>query len=409
MESAVPTFEEASRKVDWSTGCPVCASQSIERIFHIDNIPASDGAVWPTYEQAISAPVGTIDLWLCTTCGYVANREFNPEKLMFSPLYEISLHHSPTYHRFIEEVCHRLIERYGMQGRKVIEIGCGRGYFLELFCRISGGDGVGFDPSVDIEKDELFDGYSVKLVRDFFNESHAEHEANLYCCRHVLQEIASPALFLKSLRRTLGDRDDVVLYFEVPNGSYIFERQSIWSILYEYNAFFSPETFARLFRQTGFEVLHVAPCYQEGQYLGIEVRPNPRTREWKNIGSKVRLERFIREARAFAHHHALKTSFWKDQLGKLVASRKKIAAWGAGGRAITFFSLFGIGKEIPVIVDINPDRQGAYLPGTGQQIVPPEFLSDMQPQVLLISNPTYKREIRRQVLNMGLNCAFLNA
>ena len=48
--------------------------------------------------------------------------------------------------------------------------------------------------------------------------------------------------------------------------------------------------------------------------------------------------------------------------------------WGAGARGVTLLNMLN-DSRIEYAVDINPRKQGKYVPGTGQQIVEPTFLS----------------------------------
>ena len=59
-------------------------------------------------------------------------------------------------------------------------------------------------------------------------------------------------------------------------------------------------------------------------------------------------------------------------------------------------------QEIKYVVDINPNKKGKYIPGTGQQIVEPEFLVDYQPHLIIIMNPIYESEIRNMLENLNL-------
>ena len=52
-------------------------------------------------------------------------------------------------------------------------------------------------------------------------------------------------------------------------------------------------------------------------------------------------------------------------------------------------------------MDINPRKQGMYVAGTGQQIVPPEFLKYYQPDVVIVMNPIYESEIRQIIEGLG--------
>jgi ABC-type Fe3+-hydroxamate transport system substrate-binding protein len=55
------------------------------------------------------------------------------------------------------------------------------------------------------------------------------------------------------------------------------------------------------------------------------------------------------------------------------------------------------------VVDLNPRKQGMYVAGTGQKIVPPEFLRDYQPDVIFVMNHIYENEIRQLTADLGLN------
>ena len=81
--------------------------------------------------------------------------------------------------------------------------------------------------------------------------------------------------------------------------------------------------------------------------------------------------------------------------------------WGAGERGIGFLSSLNIQDLMPFIVDINPDRIGKYLPGTGQKVVPPGFLTEYKPDVIIVTNPTYETEIKEHARKLGVSPDFL--
>ncbi len=70
------------------------------------------------------------------------------------------------------------------------------------------------------------------------------------------------------------------------------------------------------------------------------------------------------------------------------------------------FNLFDLKKVVPFIVDINIKRQGKYLPGSGQAIVSPEFVAEYQPDLIIITNPTYAKEITTHVRKLGVDPDF---
>ena len=59
-------------------------------------------------------------------------------------------------------------------------------------------------------------------------------------------------------------------------------------------------------------------------------------------------------------------------------------------------------RALPLAVDVNPHKHGMYIAGTGQQIVPPSFLQEYRPHVVIAMNPIYREEIQRELDRLGV-------
>ena len=94
---------------------------------------------------------------------------------------------------------------------------------------------------------------------------------------------------------------------------------------------------------------------------------------------------------------------WADNLAKIA---QKAVVWGAGSKGVTFLNIFQ-DRGIEYIVDLNPRKQGMYLPGSGQKIVSPEFLKDYQPDVVIVMNPIYEDEIRNSIASLGVSAEII--
>ena len=68
-----------------------------------------------------------------------------------------------------------------------------------------------------------------------------------------------------------------------------------------------------------------------------------------------------------------------------------------------------VDPEIGYLVDINPHRKGRFVPGTGKEIVGPEFLAEYQPDLVIAMNPIYRAEIARDLERLGCRNAVLCA
>ena len=86
----------------------------------------------------------------------------------------------------------------------------------------------------------------------------------------------------------------------------------------------------------------------------------------------------------------------------MVAAERRPVLWGSGSKAVSYLNNLSVGEEVEYVVDINPNKEGKYLAGTGQKIVGPEFLKDYSPGAVIAMNPIYVEEIRAQLDSMGL-------
>ncbi len=98
---------------------------------------------------------------------------------------------------------------------------------------------------------------------------------------------------------------------------------------------------------------------------------------------------------------------WASRIRSVARSGCRIVLWGSGSKAVAFLSAVGVGQEIEYLVDINPHRHGKFAPGSGKQIVGPEFLAEYQPDLVIVMNPVYRNEISRELNRLNCNAALL--
>jgi hypothetical protein len=217
-----------------------------------------------------------------------------------------------------------------------------------------------------------------------------------------LQYFADPRGWLSTFRGSVRHPRGAV-YAEVPNSAHTFEQMCIWNIVYEHGCFYSKWSLARLFQDCGYYVQDVFACFVEDQNLGIEAGISASARQF--VIDQREVDAYTATIHRFVAAHREKTAYWRDTLDGLLRQGKRVAMWGAGARAISFCSLFDVDDaKIPQVVDINPYRQGKYLPRTLQRVVAPEQLLHDKPDVIIITNSGYADEIGRQIAAMGLAC-----
>jgi SAM-dependent methyltransferase len=386
---------------------PVSGSADVEIFIEIPQVPVLCNALFPTREEALAAPKGDLLLGFSRSSGHVYNYAFDSGLMTYTQVYENSLHFSPRFQEFVTGLADRLIGTYDLREKTVIDIGCGKGDFLKLLCERGGNRGIGFDPSYEPELTSETEAQQFTVIQDLYSDKYAHYEADLISCRHVLEHIQDPQAFMRAVRQTIGDRTDTAVFFEVPNVRFTLRDLAIWDLIYEHVSYFSACSLDRLFRETGFGVKAVEEVYG-GQYLTIEAFPLQGTEE-SGPGTDLRPEIVAQEVESFSRRYNEKVAEWRGILNGIERAGKKAVIWGSGSKGVTILNILQATDQIPYAVDINPRKQGKYIPGTGQRIVSPEFLKEYRPDVVIVMNPLYESEICSQVQGLGLSLEYILA
>jgi SAM-dependent methyltransferase len=381
--------------------CPVCASSSLAVFFETLSVPVYCNLLWPSREAALQTPRGDIVLGFCHACGFIYNMAFDPARLRYNADYENSLHFSPRFQAYAQELASRLVSQYDLHGKEIIEIGCGKGEFLALLCKLGGNRGVGFDPSfVNEPNDDKTAG--VTFIQDVYSERYVDYKADFICSRHTLEHIPKPKEFLTQVRRVIGKQRQTVVFFEVPNALFTLRDLAIWDIIYEHCSYFSAPALFHLFTSCGFEVKQIFEAFA-GQFLCLEAMPAAQVEAF--AAPHEDLEKVSQWVAEFPTRYRSKIEAWKLKLEQLKASGKRIVVWGAGSKGVTFLN--ELANQIEYVVDINPRKQKMFVAGTGQKIVPPEFMRSYRPDVIIVMNSIYLNEIRQITNGLGLMPEFL--
>ena len=379
--------------------CPVCYSTAIDIFIDIPQIPVYCNLLYKTREEAINADRADMNLGYCEKCGHVYNFTFDATLMDYAQDYENSLYFSPRFQKYAEALAHRLVERFDLHEKNIVEIGCGDGDFLELLCRIGNNRGFGFDPSHVPELHRKDIQNRITFIRDYYSEKYSHYQADLICCRHVLEHIQYPRKFLETLGIALAKHPDTVVYFEVPNVLYTLKDLGIWDLIYEHCSYFSPSSLQTVFAVTGFELLHQNQAF-DSQFLCIEARPNRenRSQDTKTEYNQNDLHSYVQR---FEEQFRDKVARWKQKLRVLQLEGKTATVWGAGSKGATFLNIVKMDNTIDYVVDINPRKQGNYIAGSGQKIIPPNFLTELNPDTVVVMNPIYLEEIRKILNQIG--------
>ena len=379
--------------------CPSCKTLGMSIFYEALDVPINSCLMFSTQKAAQSFPRGDVVLGFCKTCGFISNVAFDSSKVDYASLAPEEQGFSATFNTYIQRLAKRLIDTYNIRNRHISEIGCGRGDFLALLCKLGNNRGVGIDPSSvsgDMQESNLT---NITFIHDYYSERYAKYLGDFVACRHTLEHIPETSEFLKSVRSAFT-HNNAQVFFEVPDVSRILQEIAFWDIYYEHCSYFNLGSLARLFRSCQFEVLNLTKDYFD-QYLLIEAKPVLQKSD-KTDEKEESLKKTTRLVKAFSEQCQSKLKNWKNTIEQLKSDNKRGIVWGSGSKCVAFMTTLGITDEIEYIVDINPNRHGKFIPGVGKEIVAPDFLKQYKPDTVIVMNPVYCKEIKETLEDMGI-------
>jgi SAM-dependent methyltransferase len=366
--------------------CPVCGSNSLTKFLFRARVPVHQNLLMRDQAAAMDIPRGDLELVACHDCGFIFNRAFESRKIMYGEDYENTQACSPSFNEYLDGLVSRMIVEQNVRGCHVVEVGCGNGLFLRKLVAYAGAGnrGYGFDPSYRGAESEL-DG-RLNFSARYYDSECADVPADVIVCRHVIEHVPHPLQMLEDIKKALARAPKARIFFETPCAEWILANLVVWDFFYEHCSYFSAASLSTAFQAAGFEVQSVQHVF-EGQYLWLEATlPQTGPRIDKRPGT------IVAQAQKFARLEAKLKEDWSRKI-RACASEDKVALWGAGAKGVTFANLIdGSRQLIDCVVDLNPLKQGHYVPGTGHPIVSYQSLNARGVSTAILMNPNYRDE-----------------
>jgi hypothetical protein len=324
-------------------------------------VPVLQNRVYDSVEDARASPSGDVMLVEDLNTGLVRNAAFDPSIISYDSAYQNEQALSPRFLHHLEQVAGIIIDSMGHQA--LVEVGCGKGFFLEMLAR-KGVDVIGFDPA--------YEGDNPRICREYFRQG-VGIEAKGIFLRHVLEHIPDPFTFLDQLRE--ANSGSGIIYIEVPCFGWICERRAWFDVFYEHVNYFRLSDFRRMFGT----ILSAGHIFG-GQYIYVVADL-----------STLRKPSFDEDDRpSFPKNFA-------PRLDLSEASETPVVIWGGSSKGV-IFSLLGqrAGLSVKAVIDINPAKQGRYLALTGLRVYSPEeALTELEPSAkIYVMNSNYTAEIK---------------
>lgn len=372
----------------------------MQDFYEVHNIPVHSVLLMPSRERALGYQRRDLKLGFCPRCGFVANTIFDPTVHEYSTSCEETQGFSPTFNAFSRGLARRWVEQYGLRGKSVLEIGCGKGEFLAQMVEEGAASGIGIDPAYVPGRLTTPAMSKLSFIQDLYDERYSHLRADVVVCRHTLEHIAPTYDFMRTLRSTIGDRPDTLVLFELPDLRRVLDEAAFWDMYYEHCSYFTLGSLARLFRSTGFELLELELEY-DNQYIVLAAKPAPGVTR-PSRPAEDDLEAVAAAVASFPGRFAALKRHWLSTLNDRKAAGQKIVVWGGGSKAVSFLTTLGLTHQIDYVVDVNPHKHNKFVPGAGHAVRDPKTLEQFRPDCIVLMNPVYEREIRATLQGMNL-------
>jgi SAM-dependent methyltransferase len=378
--------------------CPVCGNHRLEEFLRRDAVPVHQNLLFSCQEDARQLATGQLTMVICEACNFVFNQAFDASLLSYGERYDNSQNFSPAFEQHVNELVDRLVNEKGVRDCTIVEVGCGKGEFLRKLAASEdfGNRAHGFDPAY-IGPD--VDG-RVTFHRRFYTEDCARIRADVVISRHVIEHIPQPKELLANIRAAVKSSPKTRVFFETPCVEWILKNQVAWDFFYEHCSLFTKASLARAFEESGFRVRSVDHVF-EGQYLWLEAIVDDGQRA--EAASPAEMDTPHRGlARLYGQMENQRNASWKERIRRQ-RQNGPIALWGAGAKGVTFANLIDPAHDLfACIVDVNPNKQGRFLAGTGHPIIAPSELKEHGIQTVIVLNPNYCSEIRAALAEAGI-------
>ncbi len=370
--------------------CPVCGHRNLNCFLNRHQVPVHQNLVVATADEACNVRRGSLEMAVCESCGFVFNQTFDAGLLAYGDAYDNTQSCSPFFSSYMDALAKRLVEEHGVKDAVIVEVGCGKGHFLQKLVSWPGAEnrGIGFDPSY-VGPDVLFDG-RLCFQRSYYDQSCANIPADFVVCRHVIEHLPDPLPVLHAVRAALHTHPKAKVFFETPSVEWILRNQVLWDFFYEHCSLFTADSLSLAFRIAGFEVLQVEEIFG-GQYLWLEAVPSVAA-PGEGLSAGTAGAAVAELAQRYSTAETGKMKEWTCRLQQL-QTQGKVALWGAGAKGATFANLVDPdGTLLDCVIDINPNKQGCFVPGTGHPIVAPDKLPERGITHAILMNPNYRDE-----------------
>jgi SAM-dependent methyltransferase len=374
-----------------------------------------DLGVSPIANNLIDAtsPIETVQQYplkamVCEVCSFVQLSKVIPRETLFPERYLYHSSYSTSWLAHCKKFAQDMVAFLDLTNDDlVVEIASNDGYLLQYFMEL-GVQVKGIEPSLGVA--ELAKSKGIPTIVDFFGENLAntlvvEKKPRLIIGNNVIAHVPDIHDFIRGLGILLDEEGIITLEF--PHIYNLIKFKQFDTVYHEHLSYLSLTSLKPIFLKHNLKVFKIEKLDTHGGSLRVYLAKSYSTWKVCNSVHGILGEEKLLDPRIPRVYGALQDSvisIKNDLNSKLQQLRNKgfkIAAYGAAAKGVTLLNFCGVGRDlIDYVVDLNPNKQGKFLPGCLVPIVDIEVLNSNPPDVLLILPWNLSLEIKAQLCNL---------
>jgi SAM-dependent methyltransferase len=387
-----------------SASCRFCAAPIEHVLADLGMSPLANSYLTPEQVNAME-PFYPLRALVCSRCYLVQLEEFETPDHIFSD-YAYFSSYSSTWlehsRRYVEET----VQRFGLDGSShVVELASNDGYLLQYFHERQI-PVLGIEPAANVAKIALQKG--IPTLVEFFGRETArslvpDSRADLLLGNNVLAHVPDLNDFVGGMKILL--KPGGVITMEFPHLERLVADNQWDTIYHEHFSYFSFGTARRVFAAHGLRLFDVQELPTHGGSLRIygcheddvskpETEAARRLLEREQAAGFEDLDMYMDFGRRVQQDKREIVRFLID----LKTQGKRIVGYGAPAKGNTLLNYCGIGPDfLDYTCDLNPHKQGHFLPGSHVPIRAPDVIREDRPDVVFILPWNLKNEIMDQL------------
>jgi SAM-dependent methyltransferase len=346
-------------------------------------------------------------LLVCETCWLVQTEDHAGREQLFDADYAYFSSYSRSWLVHAESYARAMQKRWGLGSQScVVEVAANDGYLLQYFQQ-AGIPCYGIEPTASTAAAARKIG--IDIVERFFGRTLA-HElveqgrrADLIVANNVLAHVPDINDFVAGFAILLKEQG--VATFEFPHLLRMVAECQFDTAYHEHYSYLSLGSAQRIFEQNGLQVFDVEELSTHGGSLRVYVQ---RITTGGRAVAPVVAAVLERERVAGMTASSFYAGFQQEAnrikyelLEYLLEARRqgrKVAAYGAAAKGNTLLNFAGVRPDLlPYVVDLNPAKQGKFMPGSRIPIVDEDQLRRHRPDDVLILPWNLRDEITGQL------------